>query len=236
LGADFDNIVGAGPLDAGHDAQIGSHAESGYVTEGGFVYPQTEEQTYIPDRDVRQEGLVLTPGTLLGKDISPDLPWYVVYTRCHHEARVAKHLAKSSFTVVFPKRRTWSRRRDRRKVIDLPLFPGYLFVQTEPFPRRFAEILQTPGLARLLGNGSGPEPVPQSEMRSLIILLSSAKLLEPHPYFEEGDQAIVVSGPLKGAIGYILTARPNKRKLVLSLELLGRSVAVHLSDEEVDLF
>jgi transcriptional antiterminator NusG len=200
------------------------------------VYPATEKQTCVPNSEPRPQGLVLSQGTVLGKGISPELPWYVVYTRCHHEARVAKHLAKRSFTVVFPRHKTWSRRRDRRKVIDVPLFPGYLFVQTEPFPHHFAEILETPGLARLLGNGNGPEPVAQSEMQSLIILLSSDRVLEPHPYFEEGDQVIVVSGPLKGAIGYILTTRPNKRRLVLSMELLGRSVAVHLSDEEVDLF
>ncbi len=200
------------------------------------MYPVTEKQTCASNSEVRPQGLVLSQGTIIGKDISPGLPWYVVYTRCHHEARVAGHLAQRSFTVVFPKHKTWSRRKDRRKVIDVPLFPGYLFVQTEPFPQRFARMLETPGLARILGNGNGPEQVAPSEMQSLIILLSSDRVLEPHPYFEEGDEVIVVSGPLKGAIGHILATRPNKRKLVISVELLGRSVAVHLSDEEVDRF
>jgi transcriptional antiterminator NusG len=198
------------------------------------VYPAIEKQECNAEPGLGN--VVLSRGTVLGGEISPGLPWFVVHTRCHHEARVAKHLAKRSFTVVFPKLRKWSRRKDRRKIIEVPLFPGYLFVQTEPIPRCFADILDTPGLARILGNGNGPEEVAQSEMQSLLILLSSDRILEPHPYFKEGDQVIVVSGPLKGAIGHVQASKPDRQKLVISVELLGRSVAVHLSDGEVDRF
>ena len=149
---------------------------------------------------------------------------------------MAEHLARRGFSILFPKYKTWSRRRDRRKVIQRPLFPGYLFVQTEPIPRQLACILETPGLAYILGNGDGPKPVRQREMQSLLILLSSGETLEPVPYFEEGEQVIVASGPLKDAIGYILEIEPEKRRLVISVDLLGRSVAVHLSDETVDKY
>jgi transcription termination/antitermination protein NusG len=198
------------------------------------VYPIAKEETRAAGMEPGPDRLILSGGTALGESISPGRPWYVLYTRCHHEARVAKHLAIEDFAVLLPKYKAWSSRRDRRKVIDLPLFPGYLFVQTEPFPSRFARILETPGLARILGNGNGPEPVAQLEMESILILLSSGRTLEPHPYFKVGNQITVVSGPLCGAAGYIDEIQPNKRKLVISVELLGRSVAVHLSDELVD--
>ena len=198
------------------------------------MYPIARKEMVTTGAELGPERLILGAGTALGERISPGRPWYVLYTRCHHELRVAKHLAKEDFAVLFPKYRAWSRRKDRRKIIELPLFPGYLFVQTDPFPSCFAKILETPGLARLLGNGNGPEPVAQHEMESILILLSSDRALEPHPYFQEGNQIVVVSGPLKGAVGYIEELVPSKRKLVISVELLGRSVAVHLSDELVD--
>jgi len=198
------------------------------------VYPIAKTETHAADAELGPDGLILSEGMALGESISPGRPWYVVYTRCHHEARVAKHLAAGDFAVLFPKCRAWSRRKDRRKVVELPLFPGYLFVQTDPFPSRFARILETPGLARLLGNGNGPEPVAQHEMESILILLSSGQTLEPHPYFKVGSQIIVVSGPLTGAIGYVDEIQPDRRKLVVSVELLSRSVAVQLSDELVD--
>ena len=175
-------------------------------------------------------------GIPLFERFSPTLPWYALYTRCHHEARVAQHLTLRNFSVLFPKYKTWSRRKDRRKIIELPLFPGYLFVQTEPLPQHFIEISKTPGLAYILGKKDAPEPVAQQEMNSLLILLSSPKILEPNPYFKQGEQVIVVSGPLRGAVGYVLEVNPDKRKLIISIELLGRSVAVHLSDEIVEKY
>lgn len=167
---------------------------------------------------------------------SPTLPWYVAYTRCHHEKRVARQLALKNVPVLFPKYKTWSRRKDRRKMIELPLFPGYLLIQTEPLTDRFMDISDTPGLAFILGNGNGPTALPDHEIRSLLILLSSSQPYEPHPYFSTGEQVVVLSGPLKGAVGYVLQARPDKRKLVISIELLGRSASVHISDDIVDKY
>ncbi|MFH1314580.1 MAG: transcription termination/antitermination NusG family protein [Candidatus Eisenbacteria bacterium] len=167
---------------------------------------------------------------------SPVIPWYVAYTRCHHEQRVARHLALKNVPVLFPKYKTWSRRKDRRKMIELPLFPGYLFIQSEPFAHRFTEISDTPGLAFILGNGNGPKAIADDEIKSLLILLSSSTPFEPHPYFCTGEQVIVLSGPLKGAVGYVLQSRPDKRKLVITVDLLGRSAAVHISDEIVDKY
>jgi transcriptional antiterminator NusG len=182
------------------------------------------------------EAPALDIGTSPLERFSPVLPWYVVYTRCHHEQRVARHLALKNIPTLFPKYRTWSRRKDRRKMIELPLFPGYLLVQTEPLTDRFIEISDTPGLAFVLGNGNGPKAIAEDEIRSLLILLSSSEPYEPHAYFCTGEQVMVLSGPLKGAVGYVLQVRPDKHKLVISIELLGRSAAVHISDEIVDKY
>ena len=175
-------------------------------------------------------------GETLYKKFKDNLPWFAVYTRCHHEARVTKQLEAKNFSVLFPKYKTWSRRKDRKKIIELPLFPGYVFVQTEPSYDRFLDILRTFGVAYIVGKYGRPEPINHEEMRSLLILLSAPQKVTPHPFIKNGDRVIVVEGLFKGAIGYVLNINRKKCKLVVSIELLGRSVAVGISTDMVEKY
>ena len=164
------------------------------------------------------------------------VPWYAVRTRCHHERKVVKLLEVKGFDVLLPKYRTWSRRKDRRKVIELPLFPGYVFVQMEPDHGKFREISRTFGVAYILGRKGKPEPIRKEEMDSLLILLRMPEKVRPHPYFKEGDRVIVVDGPFRGAIGYVMKVQPKKYKLIVGIEMLGRAVAVHVAEDVVEKY
>jgi transcription antitermination factor NusG len=191
--------------------------------------PQTEARSGTADL-----ARLTAEGHLLGDGVSQGVPWYVLYTRCHHESKTAGLLARRGFPVLFPKYRTWSGRKDRRKVIERPLFPGYLLFQTEPAAERLVQVSSAPGAAYILGDSGGPRAVAGQEMSSLIILLSSGECLKPHPYFQAGDLVRVASGSLAGVVGAIQEVCPEKRRLVVSVDMLGRSVAVDISDEIVE--
>jgi len=148
-------------------------------------------------------------GKLLKEKFLPALPWYVVYTRCHHEARVTQQLEAKNFNMLFPRYKTWSIRKDRRKIIELPLFPGYIFVQTEPIHKRFVDIKRTFRVAYIVGKRGSPEPINKEEMDSLLILLIAPGKVKPYPYFKESDKVVVIDGPFKGAIGYVMKVHPR---------------------------
>jgi transcription antitermination factor NusG len=161
-----------------------------------------------------------------------DRRWFAVYTRCHHEEKVIKFLNFHEFTTLLPKRKVYSRRRDRRKIIDQPVFPGYAFVELAPEPRTFTEVLKTPGVVYILGKPR-PIPIPAHEIESLQIMVAANCELSPCAYFRTGERVRVVSGPLTDAEGYIAEILPKKRMLVVSVDILCRSVTTQLYDYEV---
>lgn len=150
--------------------------------------------------------------------------WYAIYTRCHHERKVAKILEFGPFGVFFPTRKVLSKRRDRRKIIEIPLLPNYLFVHT--FSQYFAQIINTPGVAYILGYNGRPTPVPDEEIQSLQILVRSGSGVSPYSYLREGDKVLIKEGPLKGVVGVLLKTDLQSWRLVVSIHLMNRSVAV----------
>jgi transcription antitermination factor NusG len=157
--------------------------------------------------------------------------WYAVHTRSHHERTVSKELLAQSFEVYLPEYRTMSRRKDRRKEIRRPLFPGYVFVHTPLSGGRRIAVLQARGVIRIIGTGYHPVPVPDHELESVRILLSSAKDAGPCPTAEKGQLVLVMEGPLRGVIGVVEATQ--KRKIVVSIELVGRAVSATLDTNAV---
>ncbi len=150
--------------------------------------------------------------------------WYAVYTKCHHERRVAKILRFESFDVFFPTRRVLSRRRDRRKILDIPLLPNYLFVHS-PW-EDLDEVIKVPGVAYVLGYNGVVTPVPDEEVASLQILVDSETGVLPYPYLREGERVFIKEGPFRGVTGILLRVDACNWKLVVSVHLMNRSVAV----------
>lgn len=156
--------------------------------------------------------------------------WYAVHTSANHEKRVVEQLGARGvehFLPLYSSVRHW---KDRRVTLQLPLFPGYVFVHMAL--RERLRVLQLPGVARLIGFNGTPTPLPQTEMDALRASLEGGAHAEPHPFLTVGQKVRVKGGPLRGTQG-ILMRRKNQFRFVLSLHLIMRSVAVEL--DHVDL-
>lgn len=152
------------------------------------------------------------------------LAWYALYTRHQHEKNVAASISSKGVEVFFPSYeeiRCWS---DRKKKLNVPLFPCYVFVRSSLNQRQ--EILSTAGVYDFVSFGNIPAPIPQSEMEHLRCAAKLARI-EPHPFLRYGDWVRVKFGPFQGLEGYLLR-RKNKARLVLSIEMLQKSASVEI--------
>jgi transcriptional antiterminator NusG len=160
--------------------------------------------------------------------------WYALYAQVHHESKVHSRLSAKSFECLLPQMERWSRRRDRRKKIQVPIFPGYLFVRALLDNYEQVKILQTPGVVRIVRNEDGPLPVPDSQMSSLITLLNNASVLKVHPYLREGMQVRIVNGPLYGCEGILVRKRHEKSRLVVAIDIIQQAVSVEMNEDDVE--
>ena len=160
--------------------------------------------------------------------------WYCIHTRSRHEDVVYQHIEDKRIEAFLPKLEVWSRRKDRKKKIQKALFPGYLFVHDRLEPDHRLEILKTPGVVRILGNEKGPCSVPEPQIESIKTILAGKSAVSPFPYLKEGQLVRVVYGPLKGSEGFLLKIKEGKEKLVISVDLLQRSVAVEIDGASVE--
>ncbi|MDO8785187.1 MAG: UpxY family transcription antiterminator [Syntrophales bacterium] len=156
--------------------------------------------------------------------------WYAVYTRSRHEEKVYTGFKNKDFEVFLPKAETWSRRKDRRKTIRVPLFPGYIFVHSHLNNYTRQDILKTTGVVRIIGIKGCPTPVPEEEITSLKLMVDSGQPVFPLDYIKTGDKVTVIDGPLEGAVGSILSSKSKKKTLVVSIHLLHRSIAVEMDE------
>lgn len=160
--------------------------------------------------------------------------WYCLHTRSRHEEVVYQRLQEKGIHAFLPKLEAWSRRKDRRKKIQKALFPGYLFVKENLDPLHRLEILKTSGVVKILGNEEGPIPVPEIQIESIQKILAGRTAVFPFPYLKEGQLIRVVDGPLKGCEGFLLKIKEEKEKLVISIELLKRSVSVEIDGADIE--
>jgi transcription antitermination factor NusG len=149
--------------------------------------------------------------------------WYALYTCSNHEKRVAEQLGLRRVEHVLPLYETCRRWKDRRVNLQLPLFPGYVFVRLTPSER--LRVLQITGVVRLVGTGATPTPVADCEIENLQRALGAGAQLLPHPYLKVGRRVRIVSGSLAGYEG-ILVRRKGSLRVVLSIDLLLRSMVV----------
>jgi transcriptional antiterminator NusG len=151
--------------------------------------------------------------------------WYAVYTVVRHEKAADSALKQKQIETFLPLREITSQWKDRKKRVLLPLFPGYLFVNTTLDYK--LNILNTPGIVRILGISGTPAPIPEDQIDSIRKLLESKVPFDPHPYLKEGEMVIVTHGPLQGIVGRILERR-GLNKLILSVDLIKRAISVEV--------
>jgi transcription antitermination factor NusG len=157
--------------------------------------------------------------------------WYAIYTRHQHEKTVADILSRKSFEVFLPVYSTVHRWKDRQRQLFLPLYPSYVFLRDRL--ERKLEILITPGVHFIVGAGDGPQPIPDFEIDAVKRVIESSLAVEPHPFLQCGEWVRVIDGPLEGIEG-ILVRKKNSLRLVLSVEMLMKSVAVEVDASLVE--
>jgi transcription antitermination factor NusG len=157
--------------------------------------------------------------------------WYAAYTRANHERRVADQLAERGVENFLPQYESVRKWKDRKVRLQMPLFPGYVFVHLALQNR--LKVLQVPGVACLVGFAGRPAALPDEEFVKIRGLLKQGLLAEPHPYLKAGQRVRVRSGPLAGMEGIVLR-RKNGCRLVISLELIQRAMAVDINSTDVE--
>jgi transcription antitermination factor NusG len=156
--------------------------------------------------------------------------WFAAYTSANREKPVAEQLGVRSVEYYLPVYCSVRRWKDRRVTLQRPLFPGYIFVRLALRDR--LRVLQVPGVARLVGFGGTPAVLPDSEIESLRSVLEGGVHVEPHPYLRVGRRVRVESGPMAGMQG-ILLKRKGRFRVVLSIELIQRSIALEIDECDV---
>lgn len=157
------------------------------------------------------------------------LGWYVLWTCSHCEQRVHDQLAAKGLHLFLPKMDVWSRRGGIRHVMRTPMFPGYLFLHHAMDRTSYIEVRKARGLVRILGErGDRLAVLPDGEIEAIQTVLRARLPVLPHPYLREGQRVRITRGPLGGVEGVLVRIKPNKGMLVLSIDLLQRSVAVEV--------
>ncbi len=161
---------------------------------------------------------------------SPERRWYAAYTCANHEKRVAAELGARDVEHFLPLYSSLRRWKDRRVMLDLPLFPGYVFVRL-PLCERL-RVVQIPSVVRLIGFGGLPTALPDTEMEIMRSGLSQSLCAEPHPFLAVGRRVRITGGPFAGLEG-VLKGKKSSLRVVVSLELIQRSVAVDVDAADV---
>lgn len=156
--------------------------------------------------------------------------WYAAYTCANHEKRVAAELQARAVEQFLPLYRSVRRWKDRRVSLELPLFPGYVFVRLALIDR--LRVLQIPSLVRLVGFNGQPTALPDADMQILRSGLCQSLHAEPHPFLTIGRRVYITGGPFEGLEG-ILRRKKSLLRVIVSLELIQRSVAVDVDAADV---
>lgn len=159
-----------------------------------------------------------------------EMLWYAGYTASRHEKRVAEHFAQRGIEHFLPLYETIHRWNNGRHRVQLPLFPGYIFVRIAL--RNRLHVIEVPGFVRLVGFNSLPCPLPEADINKMKEALNKGVLAEPYPYLTVGTRVEVRNGPLQGMTG-ILLRRQNRCRVVISVDLIMRSMAVEVEAGDV---
>jgi len=158
-------------------------------------------------------------------DPEPSPQWHALYTRHQHEKPIARILSSKGHEVFLPLYAATHLWKDRAKQLCLPLFPGYVFIRGGL--DRQCQILMTPGVFTVVGWAGHAAIIPDGQIDAVRKMVESSQRVEPHTYLNCGDRVRVSCGALQGLEG-ILIRQKTQLRLVVSLEMLGRSAAVEI--------
>ncbi len=165
-----------------------------------------------------------------GGSRGPSVPrWHVLWTRSNCEQMVYERLTGKGFHLFLPKMEVWSRRGGIRRRSRAPMFPGYVFLRHAMHKVSYIDVCGTRGLVRLLGERWDQlAVVPDREMDAILRVERAHLPALPHPYLREGQRVRITSGLLADVEGILVGSNPRKGQLVISIDMLQRSVAVEV--------
>jgi transcription antitermination factor NusG len=164
---------------------------------------------------------------------SPDFRWYALCTRSRQEKKAASMLEALGIPHFLPLKcelRQWS---DRKQPVRVPLFQGYLFVRSNLTRELSLEILKTPGVARFVGNSTGPLPIPDEQIGHIRQALDIGLECEVQPVPEAGTRVRVVRGPLCGIEGTLVRTNSTMR-MFIAIETIHKTLAVNVSAGDIE--
>ena len=157
--------------------------------------------------------------------------WWALYTRHQHEKTVAEVLSAKGFEVFLPLYESIRCWKDRSKKLTLPLFPCYVFVRGGL--NRRLQIMTTPGVHMILFTGENVATIPEVEIDTIRKAAEGPFRVEPHPFLKCGERVRVIRGSLQGVEG-VLVRKKNLYRLVLSVDMMAKSVAIEIDVTDVE--
>ena len=160
--------------------------------------------------------------------------WYAIWTRSRHEQVVREQLERKQVEAFLPTIARWSRWKDRKKKVAWPLFPGYCFARFDPADA--LPILKCTGVVNIVSVDGRPAAIPEYELDSIRLLISSELQYDPCPLIREGMMVEVAYGPLRGVVGRLMRKDAARARLVLAVDLIGQAVSVEVDAADVKAY
>ncbi len=161
--------------------------------------------------------------------------WYVLLTKSNFENVVCERIYQKKFEIFLPKIKTKSRSKNKKTMINRPLFPGYVFVKSYSDPQTCLNILKTPGAVRLLGNNDNPVPVPTSQIESLKILTKSDAdiITGDSQKLKKGTPVMIIDGPMAGVKGIFIKYK-GKSRVIVDIDSLKQFAGIEILEENIE--
>lgn len=196
------------------------------VLQRGQLCPKGRSYTQPTSKGYMTHSAVIAP-------YPNEAAWYAVFTRSRQEkiaATMLDYYQVANFLPLLNQERRWS---DRKQMVSVPLFPGYLFVRIERSSELLLRVLKVPGIVDFVRDANGPLTIPADEILGVQRVLTHGNGCSPHRYLQRGDRVRVTRGALQGVEGNFLRIG-GQAKLVISVEMIQRSVAVSVSDADIE--
>ncbi|MCX8083653.1 MAG: UpxY family transcription antiterminator [Calditerrivibrio sp.] len=162
--------------------------------------------------------------------------WYCVYVKSRHEFKVRERLLNNNFEAYLPTVRKIRKWKDRKKIIDFPLFPGYLFLYMNDDKESIIKVLKTPGVVKFIKDEQNhPAPLSENDIANIKRLVGSNQEIDSYPYLKEGQKVRITDGPLKGMIG-LLSKKEDITYFIVTIELLKRSISVKIDPSNIEAY
>jgi transcription antitermination factor NusG len=160
--------------------------------------------------------------------------WYAVHTMARHEKRVAAQFEEKRVCTFLPLLHQVHRWSDRRSVVEIPMFSCYAFVRMVQTVEERLKVLRTPGVLSFVGSERQGTSIPDGQIESLRKAISEKVACLPHPFISAGKRVRIRGGSLDGVEG-ILMLQGRDQSLVISVELLQRSVSIRVEGYDIEL-